>query len=384
MSDFTTPVPNEPSGTQDNIYDDMLDELLSSITSSSTSANDTSTDSTSTRWFSTNSNNMIYNREGSTTKMSSYSNPIGYEELKRRVIGGEHHIRYEELAVHRYELSAELTNLLKEHGFYLIYRHFRDMSESSSSSGMRRMNAVSNNHLLDLLLEDYLIEHTTKEKPRIIPSKNLSNSEVVDKVSKVKVGISYPFSFGTFKALYPNIELIKDKDAVKNYDLIVVPGGEDVNPYYYGQTNKYSDYNKVRDEREVPIVDQAMRMGKKLFGTCRGHQLINILNRCTFTQDLLSGNLQPHSGRHPIEIVKQGSVAERFFNKDVVSMHHQAVISVNNAIRVTSRHKGVVESCESYNNNIITTQFHPEFQEGNEGFFKYLLYWSLDLEYYYK
>jgi gamma-glutamyl-gamma-aminobutyrate hydrolase PuuD len=113
-------------------------------------------------------------------------------------------------------------------------------------------------------------------------------------------------------------ELVK---TVEEADLIVATGGEDWFPGWY-QNNTRShptvSWNLDRDEYEMPIFKQAIAMGKKLIGICRGAQ-----GGCV----LAGGALVQHQG-NPSYIHRVKS-----FNTDkeilVTSSHHQAQYPFN-------------------------------------------------------
>lgn len=196
----------------------------------------------------------------------------------------------------------------------------------------------------------------------------------VKKPEDVLVGISYIDFITSFKKYFPNIKLIRTPEEVEKFDLIIAPGGEDIDPGIYGESNKSSYTNPYRDNIEVPIIKRAMKLGKKLYGSCRGHQLINALNGGTLYQDFIDemGVEKRHPAQHGLENISDTSIQKYFGDKPVISMHHQAV--KRTPLRVTSTYNGIIESC--YGKNIITTQFHPEFSSDNKEFFDYLLVWA--------
>jgi len=219
-------------------------------------------------------------------------------------------------------------------------------------------------------IEGYLAD-LTKTKVTVTPEQQ------AEMLSKIKVGITDTFSMASFKNYYPNISLIKNVADVANYDLIIVPGGADIDPAIYGEVNKASDISKVRDDTEVPLVKEALRLRKKLFGVCRGHQLINALKGCSIIQDLYGYGYKAHGNTHDLEWVVSSGLLYKYFNgKPVISMHHQAVLNAN--IKNVCLYGGVVEGCE--NNTIITTQFHPEFMEGTADFFAALKSWAFNIQ----
>lgn len=197
-------------------------------------------------------------------------------------------------------------------------------------------------------------------------------AEPKKEVKEIRVGISYPDFQISFRKYFPNIKVVKSPQDLDNYDLLIVPGGEDVNPSLYSQENRYSFINEYRDGIEIPIVKRAIRINKKIYAVCRGHQLVNVLCGGILIQDLIDEVGYDHPGNHPLENICSDAINKFFGNKNVISTHHQAVH--HTPLRVTSSYKGIIESCE--NKYIISTQFHPEFQDGNEKFFEYVLNWA--------
>lgn len=191
----------------------------------------------------------------------------------------------------------------------------------------------------------------------------------------MKTGIAYPAFIYQFRRFFPDIQVIESEE-VKDYDLIIFSGGEDINPAIYGQENRYSSFNIVRDAVEIKILRLALEMDKKILGVCRGHQLINAYLGGELIQDIVSEKGMWHLGWHPIKFINDGGNLINFFPNGVNSMHHQAVKIPGENLIPTSLHEDkTIESTES--NNIITTQWHPEFMNtvGTINFFNYLHEW---------
>jgi hypothetical protein len=64
-------------------------------------------------------------------------------------------------------------------------------------------------------------------------------------------------------------------DNIRDADLVVFTGGEDVNPALYGKTaHKLTWFNQQRDVYEAEHFNYAQDEGKKIIGICRGAQLL--------------------------------------------------------------------------------------------------------------
>ena len=61
-------------------------------------------------------------------------------------------------------------------------------------------------------------------------------------------------------------------------DGLLLSGGEDVDPSYYGQrpTEKCGEIAKYRDETEMKMLQAFLPTGKPILGICRGCQLLNV------------------------------------------------------------------------------------------------------------
>lgn len=100
-------------------------------------------------------------------------------------------------------------------------------------------------------------------------------------------------------------------NSVEEADLVLITGGEDINPRIYGeQPHSSTWYNVNRDEIELTAVNEAIKLEKLLWGTCRGIQLLCAKAGGKLVQDM------NHPYSHSI-ITNEGE--EMMTN----SLHHQ-------------------------------------------------------------
>lgn len=107
----------------------------------------------------------------------------------------------------------------------------------------------------------------------------------------------------------------KRVNSVEECDVVVIGGGEDINPAIYGQEGSTITryFSNKRDAAEIDDFYKAVELGKKIMGTCRGHQLLSCLCGAYLIQDVAN-----HTGDHNI-VWEDGDVTQ------VTSCHHQMV-----------------------------------------------------------
>lgn len=201
-----------------------------------------------------------------------------------------------------------------------------------------------------------------------------SRSESLVVMSDV-FGISW---FNKFFVRLKPIQRFDDaaKELVRECDLLIFPGGSDINPEIYGEINTGLSSTKLdRDEKEVEIFDYAIKHDKPILGICRGHQLINALFGGILIQDLGERWTGYHPTRHNLDFIKNGSLAEYFKDKTIASTHHQGVIKAGSGLIITSDYREIIESTEHEKYKIITFQGHPEY-DSNYKLFDNIIEWS--------
>ena len=162
---------------------------------------------------------------------------------------------------------------------------------------------------------------------------------------------------------------------VEGIDLLVLCGGEDVDPARYKATRspKCGAVNLRRDEFEWRLLDAAVRLRTPVFGICRGHQVINVYFGGTLWQDLPSEYPVKkilHRRRdalgapvHFVTPATSGFLCRMFGTEQlhVNSSHHQAVKDLAPGFTVcATAPDGVVEAIGCDERHVYGVQFHPE------------------------
>ena len=105
----------------------------------------------------------------------------------------------------------------------------------------------------------------------------------------------------------------EEVEDIKDADLVVFTGGEDVCPALYNQKcHRTTHFNIHRDNYELQAYKIALKLGKKIWGTCRGTQLLGAMNNAILIQDL----------HHPYNHMMETADGENIL---INSLHHQAV-----------------------------------------------------------
>lgn len=186
----------------------------------------------------------------------------------------------------------------------------------------------------------------------------------------------------------PMVIPVGDKSLVKDYietiDKLILSGGQNVHPQFYGEEKAIDsdDYNLDRDEFELALLKEAIRQDKPVLAICRGLQLVNVAFGGTLNQQIDNHwQGQPFGTSHSIRTEK-GSVVERLFGQasQINSVHRQSIKDLAPNFRATAfdPRDNTIEAIEAVDGSrIIGLQWHPEFlineEKGNLELFQYLL-----------
>ena len=166
------------------------------------------------------------------------------------------------------------------------------------------------------------------------------------------------------------------------FDGLLLPGGEDIHPAFYGQAIgpgvNVDTLDPDLDEFQLCWARQALELKRPVLGICRGMQLLNVAAGGTLIQDIpITGNALDHA---PARVLAQPTLRGEIVHSvetqagsrvrallgagslGVNSVHHQSVDRPGSGFGVTAwAPDGIVEAIES------TTapwqrgvQFHPE------------------------
>lgn len=177
-------------------------------------------------------------------------------------------------------------------------------------------------------------------------------------------------------ALPPLDTLEAAAELVERLDGLLLTGGEDLDPSYYGQEPLPSlgPVIQRRDRFEWALLDAACRKGIPILGICRGFQQLNVYFGGTLHQDLAScfNDQVPHDsaslGRlalvHEV-LLEEGTCLRRCYGTETLwvnSLHHQGVaVLAPGLVPAALSRDGLVEGFEHRSSgNVIGVQWHPE------------------------
>ena len=174
-------------------------------------------------------------------------------------------------------------------------------------------------------------------------------------------------------------------EAIERVDALILSGGEDVHPFYYGEepASALGGVNVARDKSDRWLLQTAVKLGKSVLGICRGEQLTNVTFGGTLYQDIPSqypnrpavqhnqrfGGAEPV---HHVNVAKDSRLYEIMQQEQLAvnSFHHQAIKEVAPDFKVVATAPdGVVEAIEGFPKyNILAVQWHPEYfaQQGDK------------------
>ena len=146
-------------------------------------------------------------------------------------------------------------------------------------------------------------------------------------------------------------------------DLLLLPGGGDVHPRFYGQQiNGSTDIDEARDGRELALVDKFLRAGKPIVGICRGLQLLNVYFGGTLRQ-----HIEGHSQIDGVDRLHAINTAPGLLRAlygarfTVNSAHHQAVETLGEGLQVLAcAPDGTAEAIAHKALPVFAVQWHPE------------------------
>lgn len=161
---------------------------------------------------------------------------------------------------------------------------------------------------------------------------------------------------------------------VARVDALVLTGGPDVDPEYYGETPHEKTYGveAEHDDFEIELARRAIAAGRPTLAICRGLQIVNVALGGSLYQHLpddpgVAAHGKPgETGgelRHTVTVEPDSQLATVMGATKVVASchHHQAVAKPGEGLHVVARaDDGVVEGLALDDAWLLAVQWHPE------------------------
>ena len=163
--------------------------------------------------------------------------------------------------------------------------------------------------------------------------------------------------------------------AVSRLDGVVIAGGADIDPAYYGaEPHETTDRPRTdRDSTERRIYASARQRGLPVLGICRGMQMMAVVSGGSLIQDLPSvgyGLLHREAPgtftEHKASFVAGSLVAAVLGGTEAVvnSSHHQAVADAGTLTVTGHAEDGTIEVVEDPSARfVLGVQWHPEMAD---------------------
>lgn len=164
------------------------------------------------------------------------------------------------------------------------------------------------------------------------------------------------------------VDLVPGTKALPELDGLLLPGGWDVDPSFYGEPpdEKVVETDPELDETELSMFRQARERELPVLGICRGQQVINVAMGGSLVQHLEGHEVRAHGRSHLAHSIEVNPTSELgqaagTHHIRVNSFHHQAIRELAEGLHQTARgDDGTVEGVESDDGLIVAVQCHPE------------------------
>ena len=179
--------------------------------------------------------------------------------------------------------------------------------------------------------------------------------------------------------LYPGIS----EDAYANIDGLLLTGGPDIDPSYFGEeAHETTEIKYARDALELFVFKRIIKKNRPVFGICRGIQVMNVAMGGSLYQDIPS-QFTDHLTHKIVENtddswhnikIKSDSLLKEITGSPIVevnSRHHQALKVISSGFVVTAQSKdGIIEAIEDRSDkfSMLGVQYHPERMIETAGF----------------
>lgn len=175
-----------------------------------------------------------------------------------------------------------------------------------------------------------------------------------------------------------------DPEECEACDGLLLPGGGDITPAFFGQQNRGSrNIDTELDIIQLQALDFFLKRKKPILGICKGLQVINVHFGGTICQHIENAGKHEWNGDDQFHYVYHvGCDRTDFFyqlygsSTYVNSAHHQAVKRLGKGLYpVCQSYDGIIEALAHDTLPVIALQWHPEriMESGGEELLSYFL-----------
>lgn len=167
-----------------------------------------------------------------------------------------------------------------------------------------------------------------------------------------------------------------DPEAADRASHLLLPGGGDITPAFFGQTNHGSrNVDTELDILQFQFLSRFVAQKKPVLGICKGLQLINVHFGGDVTQHIDTADAHKWTGHDQFHYVYRCDLSRRDFfyqlygNSALVnSAHHQAINRPGEGlIPVCRAGDNVIEGLSHASLPILAVQWHPERMPDQKG-----------------
>jgi putative glutamine amidotransferase len=199
----------------------------------------------------------------------------------------------------------------------------------------------------------------------------------------------YAMAEGALAFLVPTVgkTTISPGSLLAELDGLILQGGADMSPLSYGETPMDERWSgdKIRDDYELTLVRECVRLNKPVLGICRGLQVMNVAFGGSLFQDIqtqVPGALVHRDwdiydqNFHDIDLCEDTALAKLYPKIKTVkvnSVHHQGInrLGKNLQVEAVSSADGMIEAIRLKQQSasdpwFFAVQWHPEFQDRSD------------------
>lgn len=169
-----------------------------------------------------------------------------------------------------------------------------------------------------------------------------------------------------FKALHISTVTTLSREALANCRSLLLPGGGDITPAFFGQKNAGStNIDTELDILQLQALEYAALNGMPVLGICKGMQLINVFFGGTILQHMPQADTHAYNGgdRCHTTTISPGNILYSLYGPSpaVNSAHHQCIDRPGRNLRILQTAPDRTPEALCHDTlPILGVQWHPE------------------------